>query len=321
MNNKPVLIVGGTGHLGSKVVQAAREQGYELKALVRPGSDAGKLVGANVKIVHGDLLDRESLERALDGCDAVISTAIGYSNHRKGDAKKGIDTQGNQNLADAALAAGVRRLVFCSVLTCDKARSVPHFYNKKLAEDYFEEKGLPFVALRPGAFLDQGPSDFWAAGLKKGKLRFAANPDVPATFLHTSDLARYLTQAVKLEFEGNAERIDIGCDRPVSINQMAEIMSKLLGRSIKAQVPPWPVISTILGVAGLFDPWQHDLKAMMGYFQEGEYVADVTKQRKYFGEVPTIEASIQRYLDEVFVGEKIPTGKDKSAHKLEALRQ
>jgi uncharacterized protein YbjT (DUF2867 family) len=292
-----VLVLGGTGHLGVQVLSEVVQRGHQVRALVRSDSETGKLRALGVELVQGNLLDRASLDAALVGCDTLITTAIGYSNRRKGDGRSGTDTTGNRNLVDAAAAARIRRFVFCSVLTCDGARSVPHFWHKKLVEDYLVERDVPFVALRPGAFLDQGPADFWAAGLRKGRLRFAANPEVPLTFVHSSDVAKYLAGALELELGNTSVRIDIGTDRAVSLAELAAIMATFLGRPITPQVPPWPIISLALLAAGLFDPWQRDLRSMMAYIQRGGYVADVTEQRKHFGEVPTIEASVKRYLD------------------------
>lgn len=294
-----VLLVGATGYLGGKVARIAQQRGMRVRALVRPSTDARGLTELGLDVVRGDLLDRDSLDRAMHGCATVIATAIGYSNRKRGDLRSASDTIGNSNLADAALAAGVRRLVFCSVLTCDHAEGVPHFWHKKLAEDYFEERGVPFIALRPGAFLDQGPGDFWAAGLSRGRLRFAANPRVPLTFVHTDDVARCLVDAVSLSLSERAARIDLGCDRPVSIAELAEIFSSQLGRRIVPEVPPWPLVSMLLRLLGLFDPWKRDLRAMMAYFQCGGYVADVTLQTEHFGTPPSIEAAVARYIAEI----------------------
>jgi uncharacterized protein YbjT (DUF2867 family) len=293
---RTVLLVGATGHLGGKVARIAAQRGWRLRALIRATTDAAQVAALGAEVVRGDLLDPASLQLAMNGCQAVIATAIGYANRRKGDLTGPTDTLGNRNLADVALTTGVARVVFCSVLTCDRAQQVPHFWHKKLAEDYFEQKNVPFVALRPGAFLDQGPGDFWARGLETGRLRFASNPNVPATFVHTQDVARYLVAAVELPAEERALRVDIGCDRPVSIADLAELMGSILERPIRAQIPPWPIVSAGLAVAGLFDPWKRDLRAMMKYFQQGGYVADVAQQRKYFGEPPSIAASVRRYL-------------------------
>jgi hypothetical protein len=94
----------------------------------------------------------------------------------------------------------------------------------------------------------------------------------------------------------SGSRIDIGCDRPVAVSELASIMASLLDRPIQPQVPPWPLVSLLLGVGGLFDPWKRDLRAMMSYFQSGGYVADTAQQREYFGPVPRIEDAVARYL-------------------------
>lgn len=293
-----VLVVGATGYLGGQATRTAVERGMAVRALVRPGSDSSKLRQLGVEIVEGDLLDRASLERAMPAGGAVIHTAIGYSNRRKGDSGGGTDTVGTQNLAAAARAAGVRRVVFCSVLTCDSAQSVPHFWNKKLSEDCLEKAEVPFVALRPGAFLDQA-DDFWAAGLRKGKLLFMVPADVKLTFVHSADVADLLVRAVNVELPSNSMRVDIGADRALSIDDVAQIMSRQLGRVIRPQIPPWPVLRAGLTLAGMFDPWQRDLKHMVEYFRTGAYVADTRLQATFFGQVPRIEDSIGSYLEKI----------------------
>jgi uncharacterized protein YbjT (DUF2867 family) len=151
--NGHVLVIGGTGMLGGQVVTELLSRGKRVRALVRPASDAKRLQRAGVEIAHGDMMDPASLGQASDGADAVVSTAAGYTRHSEGDTDE-IDTIGNRNLADAASRAGVRRFVLTSILTCDQTPQVPHFWHKKLAEDRLEELGVPFVSLRPGAFLD-----------------------------------------------------------------------------------------------------------------------------------------------------------------------
>ncbi|MEU0177815.1 SDR family oxidoreductase [Streptomyces massasporeus] len=149
----PVLVVGATGSLGSKVVDELLGRGKNVRALVRPASDAGRLESRGVEIARGDMLDVNSLVAAMNGADAVITTAAGYT--RGGKNADDIDTVGNANLAEAAHRTGIRRFVLTSILTSDQTPDVPHFWHKKLAEDKLEQLGVPFVALRPGAFLDQ----------------------------------------------------------------------------------------------------------------------------------------------------------------------
>ena len=78
----------------------------------------------------------------MDGADAVVTTAAGYTRHSKGDTPE-IDKTGNRNLADAASQAGIRRFVLTSILTCDQTPEVPHFWHKKLAEDQAGGTGRP----------------------------------------------------------------------------------------------------------------------------------------------------------------------------------
>ena len=196
--------------------------------LVRPASNAAALIQAGVEIARGDMMEPASLLRAMDGADAVITTAAGYTHHSKGDTAS-IDTIGNRNLIDMASQTGIRRFVLTSILTSDQTPDVPHFWNK-LAEDRLEEKGVPFVSLRPGAFLDMiiqmGGDSFG-----KGRVMWFGSPTIPLTFVLTEDVADYLADAAYVPGV-DGQRIDIGWDRPVSIQEVAQVAGRLLGREI-----------------------------------------------------------------------------------------
>jgi uncharacterized protein YbjT (DUF2867 family) len=289
----PVLVVGGTGMLGGQVVAELLSRGERVRALVRPTSDTTRLERAGAEIARGDMMDPASLLKAMDGADAVISTAAGYTRHSKGDTDK-IDTIGNRNLADAASRSGVRRFVLTSILTCDQTPQVPHFWHKKLAEDRLEELGVPFVSLRSGAFLDlmtQMGGDPFA----KRRLMWFGSPTVPLTFVLTQDLAGYLADAVDAPgVEG--QRIDIGWDRPVSIEEIAQISGRLLGQQIRVRTIPADLIIAAGAIVGKFSPMVKDMVAMMRWFQTGRFVADPSRQREVFGQVPTAEDAIARLV-------------------------
>jgi uncharacterized protein YbjT (DUF2867 family) len=291
-DNAPVLVVGGTGFLGGQVVTELLSRGKRVRALVRPASDPAGLQRAGVEIAHGDMMDPPSLLRAMDGTDAVISTAAGYTRHSKGDTDE-IDRTGNRNLADAASRTGVHRFVLTSILTCDQTPQVPHFWHKKLAEDRLEELGVPFVSLRPGAFVDMitRMGDPFA----KRRLMWAGSPTIPLTYVLTQDMAGYLADAV--DAPGlDGQRIDIGWDRPVSMKEIAEISGQLLGQPIRVRSVPAGVINFAGSVVGRFSPMVRDLAAMIRWIQSGRYVADPSRQREVFGDVPTAEEAIARLL-------------------------
>ena len=288
-----VLVVGGTGMLGSQVVAALLERGKPVRALVRPGSDAARLEGAGATVARGDMMDLDSLVRAMDGADTVVTTAAGYTRHSKGDSPQ-IDTIGNSNLAEAASRSGVRRFVLTSILTCDQTPYVPHFWHKKVAEDRLEKLGVPFVALRPGAFLDQ-VTRFGGDPFSKGRLTWLGSSSVPLTLVLTRDLAGYLAAAT--DAPGiDGQRIDIGWDRPVSMQEVAAISSRLLGKQIRVRTVPSALLHAVGSVLRPVNPLAKDLAAMADWFKSGRYVADTTRQREVFGAVPTAEDAIARFL-------------------------
>ena len=295
MDNQPVLVVGGTGALGRQVVDELFARGKRVRALVRPGSDASRLERLGAEIARGDMMEPGSLRAAMTGVDAVISTAAGYTGHSKGDSSE-IDLAGNRNLAEAAAATGVRRFVLTSILTSDQTPQVPHFWHKKLAEDHLEANDVPFVALRPGAFLDQ-VSQIGGDGFSKGRLIWVGSPRIPLTFVLTSDLAGYLAAAVEVDL-ADGERVDIGWQQPVSINDVAAQAGRALGTTVKVRAIPAPLMRAAGRLSGGLAPTVKDMAAMFDWFQTGRYVADTTRQQELFGPPPTAQEAITTLLDQ-----------------------
>ena len=291
MSHEPVLVGGGTGHLGGQVVDALQQRGKQVRALVRPTSEASKLEAKGVEVVRGDMLDKRSLAAAMSGVDAVVSTAAGYTRRNKNATE--IDTVGQANLAEAAADTDVRRFVLTSILTCDLTPQVSHFWHKKLAEDALERYEVPFVALRPGAFLDM-VTRMGGDPFAKKRLMWFGTASVPLTFVLTSDLARYLAEAVDADVQ-DGERIDIGWQRPVSMHDIAEIASRLLGEQIKVRAVPTVLVKALTTAVGLVVPGVADMGAMLAWFETGKYVADTTRQEQVFGHVPTPEEAVSDF--------------------------
>jgi uncharacterized protein YbjT (DUF2867 family) len=293
MNEGPVLVVGATGFLGGRLVDALLARGKRVRALVRPRSDATRLESKGIEIARGDMMSPDSLVRAMTGADAVVTTAAGYTRHSKGDSAD-IDVIGNRNLAEAAAAAALRRFVLTSILTCDQTPNVPHFWHKKLAEDRLEELEVPFVALRPGAFLDQ-VTQVGGDPFAKRRLTWFGSPRIPLTFVLASDVAECLAAAVDADVVPG-ERIDIGWTRPVAMQDVADIATRLLGERIKVRTVPAPLIRLAGRALGPVLPMAKDMAAMLDWFQTGRYVAHTTRQQQVFGAVPSAEDAVAEFL-------------------------
>jgi uncharacterized protein YbjT (DUF2867 family) len=289
----PVLVVGGTGDLGGRVVRELLARHKRVRALVRPGSDASALEKQGVEIVRGDMLDPASLDPAMRGVGAVVTSAIGYSHRKKGDSLK-TDFEGNRNLVDAAKRTGVPRFVLTSILQCHLARDVPHFWAKKDAEDYLETQGVPFVALRPGAYLGGGSGGFLARGLRKGNLMRMTPPGVRITFIHPDEVARALAMAVD-EPRALNRRIDLGSDRALSTEELAQLFARVLGRPVK---PGGKFMLRMFPLIALVVRRMRDFAAMFAFFATGQYVADTRVQAELFGPVPRVEDAARKLVSE-----------------------
>ena len=95
-----IVVAGGTGSLGSRIVRGLRQQGRTVRVLARPTSQADALRQAGAEIVLGDLKDPASLERACSGASVVITTAS--ASKTGDDSIENVDVRGNQNLIAAA---------------------------------------------------------------------------------------------------------------------------------------------------------------------------------------------------------------------------
>ncbi len=120
-----IFVTGATGFIGSRLVQALSDRGHAVRALSRrpdpepppgfEGPDGGPLAHELVELVRGDITDRDSLRRGMEGCSHVFHLAA-YAKNWARDPKTYFDVnvQGVRNVFDAAEEHGVRRVVWTS---------------------------------------------------------------------------------------------------------------------------------------------------------------------------------------------------------------
>jgi len=111
------LVTGGTGLLGSHIVEQLRRRGRAVRALVRPGADTRWLRGQDVELVDGDVTDPASLDRACDGVQCVYHAAARVGDWGRWPDFVRITIDGTRNLFDAAERAGVPRFIHISSIS------------------------------------------------------------------------------------------------------------------------------------------------------------------------------------------------------------
>jgi uncharacterized protein YbjT (DUF2867 family) len=144
-----ILLTGGTGFIGSHVAHNLRAREQPVRALVRDRRRAGRLVAWGVEVVEGDVTDMPGLQRAVDGCDAVVHL-VSIIKGRPADFER-IMAQGTTDLVAAAAAAGVRRFVLASALGVQEQTkdAVPYYRAKWQMEQAVKAAQLEHVIFRP----------------------------------------------------------------------------------------------------------------------------------------------------------------------------
>ncbi len=173
-----VLITGATGFIGNHVARMCAAQGDTIRAMVMPGEDRSPLDGMEVEFVEGNLLNPESLAKAVQGVDKLYHLAALFAVWTKDpDLHYKINVEGTRHLMRAAKAAGVEKIVYTSSIAAigTDGKGTPsteetpftswHFASEYIMSKYIShlevkgmvKDGLPVTMVLPG--LPFGPGD------------------------------------------------------------------------------------------------------------------------------------------------------------------
>jgi nucleoside-diphosphate-sugar epimerase len=209
------FLTGATGFIGGHLARRLRERGDDVVALVRSLGKAGKLAELGCDLVEGTLEATGSILEGVRGADAVFHAAAVYEAGIPRSARPAMyeaNVRGTERVLDAAIDAGVPRIVYVSTVNVfgnTRGRVVDETYRRDEADgflSYYDETkyrahqealdrigaGGPIVVAQPGGVY--GPGDHSDLGnaierVRTGKLPFKAFPQTGFTFLHVDDAA------------------------------------------------------------------------------------------------------------------------------------
>ncbi|MBS0225942.1 MAG: NmrA family NAD(P)-binding protein [Proteobacteria bacterium] len=214
-----ILAIGGTGSVGSQVIQQLVMRGADVRALVRNKDSISKLP-KEVEPVIGDLLDPASVEAGLDGVDKLyLLNAV-------------TPDELTQGLIAYVLAKRLKlkQVVYHSVFRADRFPDVPHFASKIMIENAIKTFDLPFTIIRPNVFFQNDASlkdVILGAGIYPLPL---GTPGVSA--VDVRDIAE--ASAIALTTEGHlGKTYNLNGPEVLSGEKVASIWSRLLGRTIQ----------------------------------------------------------------------------------------
>jgi len=266
--DKPVLVTGAGGFIGSHLAEALLTRGAQVRAFVRYTSrrDPGLLRDlspgdfAGLEIIAGDLRDERAVRQAIQGCELVFHLgaliSIPYSYQHPLEVAE-TNFMGSLNVLAACLDAGVERLVHTSTSEVyGTARRVPideghplqgqspYSASKigadKLAESFYCAYGLPVVTVRP--FNTYGPRQSARAviptiitqALASETIRLG-NLETTRDFTYVDDTVRgFLLAAEAADVVG--QTFNLGSGAEISIGDLAHKIIRILGRPVEVKL-------------------------------------------------------------------------------------
>jgi dihydroflavonol-4-reductase len=259
------LIIGASGHLGAHLSRALLSRGYDVRALVRPSSHVFGLSGLDIEIVTGDVLDRESLRKAMQSCTCLFHLA----------APTGLDPNAGEIilegtkavLEEAGAAPKIERVVLTSSTVTIGYSDAPVDLNENTSQysnvtayhsgkwqaesyamDFFRKGYLPVIIVNPAAIVGSldyrvTPSTAPIQRCLDGGLAVAFNGGL--TVVHVADVAAGHILAAERGIVG--ERYILGGQR-LTIPDYFSLIAEVCGRrGPRFIVPRWAMLAVGAG--------------------------------------------------------------------------
>jgi nucleoside-diphosphate-sugar epimerase len=305
------FVTGGTGFIGSRVVRRLRERGDDVVALVRSPAKAEELRELGAELVEGDLSSDQAIRDGVQGCDAVFHVAAVYKVGIPASERPAMweaNVRGTERVLDAAIEAGVPRIVYVStvgVFGNTRGKVVDESYRHDGADflSCYEEtkvrshqvaldriaQGAPVVIVQPGGVY--GPGDHSELGniidqTRSGKLKMLMFPDTGFNLVYVDDVADGILLAYDKGKVGESYVLggEISKMRTL-IEKVAEISGReapkreLPAAAMKLAIPIGPLVGKAMG----FPP---NLRELIRTSDGVTYWATDEKARRELGYAP-----------------------------------
>jgi uncharacterized protein YbjT (DUF2867 family) len=261
-----IVVATPTGLIGHQVLDNVFDSAEPIRVIARDPSRLPKPVRERVEVVQGSLTDIEVVTRALAGVDSVFWL---LPPNPRAESVEGHMLDFTRPLCEALTSQGVRRLIYISGL----GREVDRDAAGLAVDDLITNTGVSYWALRCPAFMDnvlqqlgpiKGQGMFFYPISGDRKLPTCATRDIAAT------AARLLLDH---SWSGQANVPILGPE-DLSYNDMAHIMSEVLGRPVRYQQVTGSTFKATLMQHGMSEAWARSLVDRMARVDQGLYNAE-----------------------------------------------
>lgn len=269
-----VLVIGGTGMVGSQVARELQARGAEVSVLTRNAEKAAKLP-RGLRGVTGDLLDPKTVRSVFAGQEGVFLL----------NPVSATETHEGLMAVNGARMAGVKRLAYLSVHNVDAAPHLPHFGSKIAVEIALKASGIPVTILRPNNYYQ---NDNW---FQDALQKFGVYPQpiggVGISRVDVRDIAE--AAAIVLTAGGHeGQSYNLVGPQPCTGTGTAQVWGRALGKSIAYagdDLDAWEAQSL-----QYLPPWMvFDFRLMYAFFQKSGLKAtgaDIDRLTKLLGHAP-----------------------------------
>jgi uncharacterized protein YbjT (DUF2867 family) len=229
MNSKSVLVTGATGRLGP-IVGLLLARGHRVRATTRdPTSDgARRLRAQGAEVVRGDFDDPSTIRAAAAGVDALFATGTAHRVGPGGEVRHG------RIIADAAAAAAVPHLVYCSGDGAAEDSPLPLLRGKFEVEQHIRGLGVPHTILAPTYFMENLFNPWNLPALRAGMYPSPIPVDRVLQQTAIADLIAFAALVIERPSEFLAERLEVASDE-LSGDAAATALSRVLNHDIHAE--------------------------------------------------------------------------------------
>jgi len=289
------LVTGATGYIGGRLVHALREAGVPVRAMSRRPEELRARVPDDVEVVGGDVLEPASLSDALRGVDTAY-----YLVHSMGSGSefRERDLEGARNFAEAARAAGIRRIVYLGGLGEGEDLS-EHLESRQEVGRVLRSSGVETLELRASIIIGSGSLSFEMVRALVERLPAMVCPrwvETPTQPIAVEDVLEYLVQARTVPLEGS-EVVEIGASRPVTYGDLMREYARQ--RGLRRLMIPVPVLTPRLSGLwlGLVTPVYARVGRELIEGLRNRTVADLRRARELFDVEPrSVSEAIERAL-------------------------
>jgi uncharacterized protein YbjT (DUF2867 family) len=232
-----ILLTGATGYIGGRLLKLLEAENRRVRCIARRPEFLKNRIGEQTEVVSGDLLDRDSIERAMKG----VQTAY-YLVHSMGSAQgfEEKDRRAAEGFSIAARNLNVGRIVYLGGLGSPHAPLSPHLQSRQEVGEILRQSGIPVIEFRASIVLGSGSISFEMIRALVERLPVMVTPrwvNVLAQPIAVEDVLQYLLLALDVDISGSSI-FEIGGPDRVSYGELMREYARQRGlRRIMIPVP------------------------------------------------------------------------------------